>query len=204
MAKSKVILLQINFLLFTLYNNCDKVFSEIIFFRFAGEKWKFPLTVEEAVKKYRLFFSPPGYYYLEDKKCGYNLSIDFHSEERDFENEFQPKEVLFARKIHTYIFQFRDSGLTMDSLITVVEHDFKRRFVLQSDTNRFGNEPLPEPLKKVLPGHGIVEYRTLQANPNLTVGIRRKPAFNREDKFVEVIFFYDLPKEKIQSRMMAY
>jgi hypothetical protein len=65
----------------------------------------FPSTAVEAVKRHKLAYKPPGYYYQIDKN-NMEVILDYHNEPLDFDNEYQPKEVLFPRKLHSYIFRF--------------------------------------------------------------------------------------------------
>jgi hypothetical protein len=68
--------------------------SEPAQFVYGNEKWKFPSTVKEAVRKHHLKYKPPGYYY-KIKNREMEVILSYHYESGDFYNEYQPKKTLY-------------------------------------------------------------------------------------------------------------
>ena len=160
-------------------------------FDFIGQKWEFPSTVSEAVKKHHLNYRPPGYYY-KIYSSNEEVILGYHYEPLDFDDEYQPKEVLFPRRLHSYIFRFPDKVGTYDSLVTDLEKKYKRKFVTTK-----GVKDAEYAIVKNF------EYNFLTISPCLIVGIKRSLPEKRE-KIITVRFMHDLPLGKMGVYMGSY
>ncbi|MCF2442391.1 hypothetical protein L0657_00385 [Dyadobacter sp. CY345] len=160
-------------------------------FSFAGQQWYFPSTVQEAVKKHKLNYKPPGYYY-QKKTDDLEVVLDFHYKPGDFYNEYQPKEILFPRKLHSYIFIFEERAGVYDSLRLNLEKTFNNKFHLVK-----GIKDAPLAIEKEF------EFDFLTVSPNLTIGIKRSPP-GRVKKTITLRFMYNLPINKMGVYMGSY
>lgn len=161
---------------------CQILGCEPLKFEFNKIEWSFPLTVREAFEKHRLAYKPPGYYYkLQEHKT--ELILDFHYQSLDFDDEYQSKEVLFPRKLHSYIFQVAEQSGTYDSLRHVLEQAFNSKFILTKGL-KDRNPTLRESERPF-------EFDFLTVSPCLTVGMKRSHSENKSP-IVTVRFMYGL------------
>ena len=169
--------------------NCDNSSFDL-----AGRKWFFPSTVKEAFETHKLSYKPPGYYYKTDS-LGMELILSYHFIPLDFDDEYQPKEVLFPRKLHSYIFRFPDKPGLYDSLKTSLENTYRTRFILTKGLKdkdpTLNEEDRP------------FEFNFLTVNPCLTIGIKRSLPMKKE-KIVTVRFMFDLPLAEMGLVMGSY
>ena len=166
---------------------------DTIKFYFGDQSWTLPTIVEEAYHKHKLSYKPPGYYYSVDKKAT-KVILDYHSEALDFDDEYQAKEVLFPRKVHSFIFQIPENTGTYDSLIHVLERSFKSSFAL-----RKGRKEGVTLLEHERP----FEYYFLNVDKCLTVGIKKSLSENHKN-IVTVRFMYGLSEGRMGTIMGSY
>jgi len=164
---------------------------EITSFDFIGQKWEFPSTVSDAVKTHHLNYKPPGYYYKIDSK-GMEVLLDYHFEGGDFYNENQPKETLYPRNLHSYVFRFNEKSGLYDSLKNNLEQTYKSKFILTK-----GLKDSEYATEKEF------EYNFLTVSPCLTIGIKRSSS-EKSEKIITVRFMYDLPLGKMGIHMGNY
>jgi hypothetical protein len=161
---------------------------EPVTFHFANKRWAFPSTVEEAVKKHNLAYHPPGYYYQTDTNS-YEVLLSYHSKWLDFSNDIQPKETLYPRDVHTYVFQFKAGPNTYDSLRNDLESRYSKGL---------------KPKSYVLEEHERpFQFNLLEINECLTVGIKNSKS-QRFGKIVTVQFIYGLSLGDIGVQMGSY
>ncbi|NIJ51661.1 hypothetical protein [Dyadobacter arcticus] len=166
---------------------------KLVEFSFAKKDWAFRSNVEGRFKKHELQYKPPGYYYKIDEN-NVEVILGYHSEDWDFDDEYQPKEVLFPRILHSYIFQIPEKNETYDSLKNVLEKSFKKKFIFtkglkEGDTLLESERPF--------------EFNFLEINSCLTVGIKRSHAENRGE-VVTVRFMYGLSLGYMGTIMGSY
>jgi hypothetical protein len=161
---------------------------------FGGEKWDFPSTVEEAVSAHGLLYKPPGYYFRANP-TGMKVIVMYHDLPGDFNNESQPKEKLFNRDLHSYIFRFDEKAGLFDSLKLDLEDTYKKKFVL---TTSFRDKSLFT--KRTIPS----EHLFLTVNDNLTIGIEQSPPDRIHDRFVAVRLMYNLSLAEMGRQMGNY
>jgi len=160
-------------------------------FNFAGQQWSFPITIKEAVKKHKLDYKPPGYYY-QKKTEDLEVVLDYHYHSGDFYKEYQSKEILFPMQLHSYIFIFAERAGVYDSLRQNLEKSFNTKFHLVR-----GIKDAPLAIEKEF------EFDFLTVNPNLVIGIKRSPP-GRAKKTITVRFMYNLPMNKMGVYMGSY
>ena len=158
----------------------DKQVSPISF-SFANDKWTFPSTIGDGVKKYNLQFKPPGYYYREYPNLELILLYDYGFSE--LENDKQPKETLYSKKFHTYYFRFPDHGSTYDSLRYAIEKQYNKKFSARTGirTPSFSDEIASEYKDDIL-----------NVNQPLSIGIKRMKSNSKWKDIVGVYFIYGL------------
>ncbi|GAB2604718.1 hypothetical protein [Spirosoma areae] len=199
-----MIMLRIFFCACLVVLTCKSAPPKPITVSFNGNKWQFPLSVGEAVKQYNLSYKPPGHYYTESQ-TGSVVTLEYLFQAGDFDNEHQPKEVLYDRQVHSYIHSFPFRPGLMDSLRHVLEAQFKQKMVMDSDTQRFGLTKLPANLQNMLPDGGSVTYGLIRADSSLKVGLRKPPTFSKSSpQFIEVLFLYNRSEEQIEKRMISF
>jgi len=164
---------------------------EPVSFKFGGKHWSFPSSVEDAVKKHSMSYKAPGYYYKVDSTQMESI-LGYHFKPGDFSNEYQPKEVLFSRVLHSYVFQFPDGPNVYDSLQSDLEMTYKKKFIVTKGIkdSEFAKEK-------------EFEFNFLTVNPCLTIGIKRSKPEQRK-KTITVRFMYNLPLGKMGIQMENY
>jgi hypothetical protein len=153
-------------------------------FKFGDKEWFFPATIKEVVGKHKLDYKPPGYYYKIDNK-GMEVILDYHFESGDFDNESQPKEVLYPRKVHSYVFRFDERPGLYDSLQHSLEQAYNKKFILTKglmEGEAFREKKMP------------FEYNFLEVSPCLTIGIEKSPIRKTRERRVAIWFMYNLSK----------
>jgi hypothetical protein len=159
---------------------------------FGGEKWDFPSDIEDAVNAHELLYKPPGYYYKK-YPTGMETVLDYYAAGHDFANEYQPKEILFSKKIHSYIFRFENKAGVYDSLRQNLEKTYRKKFVFTTGKkeSRFTDV-------------GEFAYDFLTVSPEVTVGI--KTGYSPDDHYevVTVRFMYDLSLGRMGVEMGNY
>jgi hypothetical protein len=151
-------------------------------FEFNRIEWSFPSNAKTAFNKHKLSYKPPGYYYSEDSNQVVAI-LDYHYQPLDFDNEYQPKEVLFPRHLHSYIFQIPERETTYDSLQTALEQLFNKKFVLTKGLKEYSSTLREE--------ERPFEFNFLTVDSCFTVGIKRSLSSDRK-KIVTVRFMYGL------------
>jgi len=164
---------------------------EAVTITFGGKKWSFPSSVEEAVRKHNLSYKAPGYYYKVDT-TQMKLILGYHFNPGDFSNEYQAKEVLFSRELHSYIFQFPDRPNLYDSLQSDLENTYEKKFILTK-----GIKDSEYAAEKEF------EFKFLTVNSCLTIGIKRSRP-EKKEKTITVRFMYNLPLGKMGIQMENY
>ena len=166
---------------------------------FGGEDWDFPSTVQEAVNTHHLSYKPPGYYY-KIYPTGMEVILDYYAIGPDVSNEYQPKEALFLKTLHSYVFRFKNKAGVYDSLRQNLELTYGKKFVL---TN--GIKDSKYAMKKEF------AYDFLVVSPALTIGIKKTRSYegatrpNEEGvEMVTVRFMYDLTVGKMGIHMGNY
>jgi hypothetical protein len=165
--------------------------DERISFMFGGETWSFPSTVQNAFNFNKLMYKPPGYYYRQFAN-GMEVTLDYFYLPLDFANEYQPKEKLFSRVIHSYVFRFKNQPFVYDSLRNNLEQTYQRRFVLTKGrkSEKWG----------VYEGQMDFEYDFLTVSPDLTIGIKKNGTENVQN-VVTVRFMFKLPVDEMGVHM---
>jgi hypothetical protein len=159
-------------------------------FRFLDETWTFPATVQQAVFDHHLNYKPPGGYFKKDASHN-EIILDYHYQGGDFINEYQPKETLYSRQLHSYVFGFKEQTNTYDSLKLVLEQSFDKKFVLVQGI---------KDSELVAPENKPFAYNLMTVSDCLTIGIKRSSP-RRKEKTVTVRFMYNLPLGKIGIHM---
>ncbi|RIV18670.1 hypothetical protein DYU11_27250 [Fibrisoma montanum] len=179
--------------------SCQSQPSSIVF---DGYVLVFPITVREAVERYKLSYSPPGYYYR--RQGGQTLSIYIAYNPGDYDNELQPKEVLYDREVISYVFTYDGDESKPDAVKTKVEALCRCRLTFREDSLSPDRNPvfLPSTIKQ-LPRQGTHSYATAPLGNDVVVGFRNKPNVKGE-VIPEVKFFYRQAPEQIQKAMMTY
>lgn len=151
---------------------------------FLGWEINFPSTVGDAVKMHKLDYKPPGFYYKNFNKNKSELIIDYIYIKSDFNNEYQPKETLFPRELNSYIFRFSERHGLRDSLKTILEKKYEKRFISKSGINPANSVNKQE-----------WDFSFLEINSCMTVGITSSPA-SYSKRYVLVRFFYNVPERQ--------
>ncbi|WP_234645913.1 hypothetical protein [Dyadobacter sp. CY356] len=180
--------------LFAVLFKAQQETCESVSFTFSNTTWSLPSSVKEAVEKHRLKYKPPGFYY-DLQQDSMEVIVDYHFETGDFDNEYQPKEILFPRVLHSYIFRFPEHPGVYDSLITTIEQTFNKKFILTKGL-KVG--------RTLLESEKPFEYYFLTVSPCLTIGIASSPARKKKDRKVVVRFMYDLPLGRMGVIMGNY
>lgn len=160
----------------------SKYKPEPISFEMGNIEWFFPATAGDATKMHNLDYKPPGYYYKE-YPSDMEVILDYHNLNGDFDNEYQSKETLFPRKVHSYIFRFSNNLETYDSLRLNIEKKFNKKFVLTKGMKD------PEIISHAFNASSIEKEFTwdfLTVNKDLTVCIAKGR------KKIVVRYMYDL------------
>jgi len=160
---------------------------------FAGKKLIFPSTVQQSVEQNKMGYKPPGYYYSIDS-MGTETILDYHSEFFDFESDNQPEETLYGRKLHSYVFRFKDRPGLYDSLKLSLETTFQKKFKLVNGVKKVMLLQNPK---------NSFEYNFLTVNSCLTIGIK-KSLTGRRNQSVTVRFMYNLSEGKMGIVMGNY
>lgn len=181
-------------ILFAVAFKSDNPACEKAEFTFDNSKWHFPSTVKEVVLEHRLKYKPPGFYY-DLRQDSMEVIVDYHFETGDFDNEYQPKEILFPRVLHSYIFRFPEHPGVYDSLITSIEQTYNKKFILTKGL-KVG--------RTLLESEKLFEYYFLTVSPCLTIGIASSPVKTKKDRKVVVRFIYDLPLGRMGVIMGNY
>ncbi|WP_188932860.1 hypothetical protein [Dyadobacter endophyticus] len=158
---------------------------------FAGENWEFPSTVGKAVIDHKLDYKPPAFYYKnfnEDTEVILSPNLGFG----DVDNEYQPKESLYGNTVNGYIFRFPSKQETYDSLRTLLETRYNKKFILTK-----GVKDIPAGITMNEDQKNFA-YDFLTVNNKLTIGIHKN--VNR----VVVRYMYDLSLEKMGVKMSNY
>jgi hypothetical protein len=161
-------------------------------FEMKNREWFFPSTAGEAVTGHQLDYKPPGYYYKEYPD-GSDVIIYYHYADGDFDNASQPREVLFTRTLHSYMFRFANNPGVLDSLRRDLETTYHKKIVI---TKGGANE---KNLKDVfVSNERNVEFGLLTVNDRLTIGIARG------EKKVVVRYMYNLPLDLMKEYMRRF
>ena len=177
--------------------------SKPVSFRFASQSWVLPITVKQAVIKYRLQFRPPNIFRTTIGNMG-GIFLEFpyyHNADSPFLGEPNGDSLKFHNRIvHTYRFVFPDTLGTYDSLRSVLELDLNQPLVAHQDTIR-----APASSRKLMFSKGIVNYEIAQRDDSSYVAIRHQP---RQAAYypakLQVFFFYGLPYNEIYHRLTVF
>jgi hypothetical protein len=119
--------------------------------------------------------------------------LDYHYMPLDFYNESQPKEKLFPRPLHSYVFQFNGAKGIYDSLRQDLEHAYKKKFVLTKGIKDSKYAVVKE-----------FEWDFLTISPEVTVGIKTRYSPDGHYEVLTVRFMYDLPLGQMGLEMGNY
>jgi hypothetical protein len=158
-------------------------------FEINNREWVFPSTAGDAVTKHQLDYKPPGYYYKQYPD-GSEVILYYHYADGDFDNKSQYKEVLFPRKLHSYVFRFANKPGVLDSLRQNLEAAYSQKIVLTKC--REEEEILKTPSKS---NETNFEWGMVTVDDGLTIGIAQG------EKKVVVRYMYHLPLEMMEQYM---
>ncbi|MEO6288182.1 MAG: hypothetical protein ABIN80_03690 [Dyadobacter sp.] len=160
-------------------------------FEMNNRDWFFPSTAGEAVTKHQLDYKAPGYYYKEYPD-GSDLILYYHYADGDFDNQSQSKEVLFPRKLHSYMFRFANKPGVLDSLLQNLETAYHKKIVLKCQQD---DEIVQTSIKS---RETSFEWGLLTVHDGLTIGIAKG------EKKVVVRYMYDLPLDMMEVYMKRF
>ena len=170
---------------------------------FSSQSWILPLTVEQAITRYRLRFGRPALFKTSVRGNGI-----MHLEYPYYEGVDSPflgkpnsdSTKFYDRYVHTYCFVFSDTLNTYDSLRAVLRQSLGQPFLAYQDTIR-----APASSRKLMFSKGIVNYEIAQREDSSYVAIRHQP---RQAAYypakLQVFFFYGLPYDKIYRRLTVF
>ncbi|MFD2569001.1 hypothetical protein ACFSUS_00040 [Spirosoma soli] len=175
--------------------------SKTISVDFAKTQWIFPLTVGEAVEKYKLLYKPPGLYYARGVD-GNTVTLEYSYETDDFANEYQSKDVLYSRLVRSYVHSYVWRAGLQDSLHNALQSKFNKRMsVISTEPLLFTKYNLPDSLRV---GRSIT-YELLKVNSQLTIGLREKPVLSEQaGRNVEVFLMYNQTDDEIRKRLSSF
>ena len=189
MVKNIVLIILMLTVLVTLKMFYDGQCDEVTTINFANKQWLFPSTVEDAVIKHGLDYRPPGYYFKIFQPDSMEVMLYYNCKNSDFYTENQPKESLYERKLNSYIFGFYEKKGMYDSLKTILENTYNKKFMR---TKRIQNPKYPNTPK--------LEFDLMKINSCLSVAMKTNKDYDGKNKIV-VRFMNGMTRDEMIQNM---